>query len=171
MLGVENIPERPCLFIGNHSLFALDGLVLNPLMLVRYGRFLRAMGDKFLFANEGVADYVMKRGATMGHPEVCKALDKKCSNVGQEPRRHHRHVALVEGRARARQQYPRALCQAVCDGVARQKKVNQAGMRSMAPLDMEEMKRSPASHAAKTRAGRCRCSKVSARHCRSQTQR
>ena len=74
VLGVENIPQRPCLFIGNHSLFALDGLVLNPLMLVGYVRFLRAMGDKFLFANEGIADFVMKRGATMGHPEVCKAL-------------------------------------------------------------------------------------------------
>lgn len=72
--GAENIPDRPCLFIGNHSLFALDGLVLNPLMLTQYGRFLRAMGDKFLFANEGIASYVMKRGATMGHPEVCKAL-------------------------------------------------------------------------------------------------
>ena len=74
VLGAENIPDRPCLFIGNHSLFALDGFVLNPLMLVKYGRFLRAMGDKFLFANEGIANYVMARGATMGHPEVCKAL-------------------------------------------------------------------------------------------------
>ena len=74
VMGAENIPERPCLFIGNHSLFALDGLVLHPLMLTQYGRYLRAMGDKFLFANEGVASYVMKRGATMGHPEVCKAL-------------------------------------------------------------------------------------------------
>ncbi|MEP1596035.1 MAG: lysophospholipid acyltransferase family protein, partial [Halieaceae bacterium] len=74
VMGAENIPDRPCLFIGNHSLFALDGLVLNPLMLTQYGRYLRAMGDKFLFANEGVASYVMKRGATMGHPEVCKAL-------------------------------------------------------------------------------------------------
>lgn len=74
VIGAENIPERPCLFIGNHSLFALDGFVLNPLMLVKYGRFLRAMGDKFLFANEGIANYVMERGATMGHPEVCQAL-------------------------------------------------------------------------------------------------
>ena len=74
VLGAENIPDRPCLFVGNHSLFALDGLILAPIMLRDYGRFLRAMGDKFLFANPGLADFLLSRGGTMGHPEVCNAL-------------------------------------------------------------------------------------------------
>ena len=30
VVGAENIPDRPCLFVGNHSLFALDGMVLGP---------------------------------------------------------------------------------------------------------------------------------------------
>jgi len=74
VLGAENIPDRPCIFIGNHSLFALDGLVLAPIMLREYGRFLRAMGDKFLFANPAVGEFLLARGGTMGHPDVCNAL-------------------------------------------------------------------------------------------------
>ena len=72
--GVANIPDRPCLFVGNHSLFALDGWVLGPLLLKELDRFPRGLGDKFLFANDRIADFILKRGAVMGHPEVCSAL-------------------------------------------------------------------------------------------------
>jgi 1-acyl-sn-glycerol-3-phosphate acyltransferase len=72
--GVANIPDRPCLFVGNHSLFALDGWVLGPLLLKELKRFPRGLGDKFLFANARIADFILKRGAVMGHPEVCSAL-------------------------------------------------------------------------------------------------
>lgn len=74
ILGAENIPERPCLFVGNHSLFALDGLVLTPLFIRELGRFPRAMGDKFLFANKRIGDYLLSTGGVMGHPDVCSAL-------------------------------------------------------------------------------------------------
>ena len=76
ILGAENIPKRPCLFVGNHSLFALDGMVLGPLFLKELDRFPRGMGDKFLFTNKRVADFVLKGGAVMGHPEVCSAMMK-----------------------------------------------------------------------------------------------
>jgi 1-acyl-sn-glycerol-3-phosphate acyltransferase len=74
VVGSENIPDTPCLFVGNHSLFALDGMVLTPLMLKDYGRFLRPMGDKFLFSVNSVANFLVKRGAVVGHPKVCSAL-------------------------------------------------------------------------------------------------
>ncbi len=74
ILGADNIPDQPCLFVGNHSLFALDGWVLGPLMLKELDRFPRGLGDRFLFANPRVGDFVLKRGAVMGHPEVCSAL-------------------------------------------------------------------------------------------------
>jgi 1-acyl-sn-glycerol-3-phosphate acyltransferase len=76
VLGAENIPNRPCLFVGNHSLFALDGWVLGPLFLKELNRFPRGMGDKFLFTNQRIADVVLKGGAVMGHPEVCSAMMK-----------------------------------------------------------------------------------------------
>ncbi|KGE02908.1 lysophospholipid acyltransferase family protein [Pseudohaliea rubra] len=74
VVGAERLPEEPCLFVGNHGLFAVDGLVVLPLMLHDYGRFLRPMGDKFLFTAPRLADFLVSRGATMGHPEVCSAL-------------------------------------------------------------------------------------------------
>lgn len=72
--GAGNLPEAPALFVGNHGLFAIDGLVLLPLMLHDYGRFLRPMGDRFLFAERHLADFLVSHGATLGHPEVCAAL-------------------------------------------------------------------------------------------------
>jgi 1-acyl-sn-glycerol-3-phosphate acyltransferase len=76
VIGAENIPEQPCLFVGNHSLFALDGWVIGPLMTKELNRFPRGLGDKFLFSNPKMADYILKRGAVMGHPEVCSAMMK-----------------------------------------------------------------------------------------------
>jgi 1-acyl-sn-glycerol-3-phosphate acyltransferase len=72
--GAQNIPKEPCLFVGNHSLFALDGAIIRPLFLKELQRFPRAMGDKFLFSIQRVADILVKHGVVMGHPEVCSAL-------------------------------------------------------------------------------------------------
>ena len=73
-LGADNIPDRPCLFVGNHSLFALDGWILGPVLLKEQGRFVRGLGDRFLFASERVGDAVLKTGGVMGHPDVCSAM-------------------------------------------------------------------------------------------------
>lgn len=74
VLGAQNVPEQPCLFVGNHSLFALDGVVLTPLFLKELHRFPRPMGDKFLFSIEPIARFLLANGLVMGHPEVCAAL-------------------------------------------------------------------------------------------------
>jgi 1-acyl-sn-glycerol-3-phosphate acyltransferase len=74
VVGAERIPDRPCLFVGNHSLFALDGWVIGPIFIKELGRFPRGLGDKFLFTIDRVADQVVKMGGVMGHPEVCSAL-------------------------------------------------------------------------------------------------
>ncbi|MEM9758149.1 MAG: lysophospholipid acyltransferase family protein [Pseudomonadota bacterium] len=74
LFHAQRIPDRPCLFIGNHALFGLDGLVIIPVLLEELGRFLRPMGDKFLFSDRRIADFLLRRGATMGHPDVARAL-------------------------------------------------------------------------------------------------
>ena len=81
VVGAENIPDRPCLFVGNHSLFALDGMVLGPVMQKDLGRFLRPLGDKFLFSVDSVANYLVSRGALIGHPDVCSAMMKNGSDL------------------------------------------------------------------------------------------
>lgn len=72
--GTQNIPPKPCLFVGNHSLFALDGAIVLPLFLKELKRFTRGMGDKFLFSNQQIADMLLANGFVMGHPAVCTAL-------------------------------------------------------------------------------------------------
>lgn len=74
VVGAQRIPERPCLFVGNHGLFAVDGLIILPVMLREHTRFLRPLGDKFLFTQPKLAQYLLQRGAGMGHPAVCSAL-------------------------------------------------------------------------------------------------
>jgi 1-acyl-sn-glycerol-3-phosphate acyltransferase len=76
ILGAENIPKRPCLFVGNHSLAALDGWILAPVFIKELNRFARGLGDKFLFSSPAVGEKILKSGGVMGHPEVCSALMK-----------------------------------------------------------------------------------------------
>jgi 1-acyl-sn-glycerol-3-phosphate acyltransferase len=92
VLGEENLPDKPCLFVGNHSLFALDGWVLAPVMLKQLGRFPRALGDKFLFAVDAIGKRVLNSGGVMGHPEVCSALMKDQQDIMVFPGGAHEAV-------------------------------------------------------------------------------
>jgi 1-acyl-sn-glycerol-3-phosphate acyltransferase len=74
IIGAQHIPAEPCLFVGNHSLFALDGAVITPLFMKELQRFPRGMGDKFLFSNQRIAAFLLANGLVMGHPDVCAAL-------------------------------------------------------------------------------------------------
>ncbi|WP_241505738.1 lysophospholipid acyltransferase family protein [Parahaliea mediterranea] len=74
VLHGERVPEQPCLFIGNHSLFALDGWVFSPTIHNALGRVVRPMGDRFLWSNKTLGDALLRWGAVMGHPQVCEAL-------------------------------------------------------------------------------------------------
>jgi 1-acyl-sn-glycerol-3-phosphate acyltransferase len=73
IIDAGNIPERPCLFVGNHSLFALDGVVMGPIVYNELGRFLRGLGDKFLW-NPASEDFLLAQGAVIGDPTVCSAM-------------------------------------------------------------------------------------------------
>ena len=73
LVGVDNIPDRPTLFIGNHAMFAVDGLVLMPTIYQETGRFPRGMGDKFLF-HSAIGEKLAEQGLVLAHPEVCSAL-------------------------------------------------------------------------------------------------
>jgi 1-acyl-sn-glycerol-3-phosphate acyltransferase len=73
LIDVENIPSRPCLFIGNHSLFALDGMVLLPVLWAEHRRFLRGLGDRFLW-HPTTEQVLLEAGGVLGHPAVCGAL-------------------------------------------------------------------------------------------------
>ena len=52
-------------------------------------------------------------------PEVLKRIRARCSNEGGGEQ--HRHVPLLQGRARAAQVYPRGLCVRICEGSCTEK--------------------------------------------------
>ena len=73
VVGLENIPDEPTLFIGNHAMFGLDGMILMPTVYHETGRFLRALADNAWFQT-GTGEKMAASGMVLGHPEVCSAL-------------------------------------------------------------------------------------------------
>ncbi|MCB1678411.1 MAG: acyltransferase family protein [Halioglobus sp.] len=73
IVGLENIPDEPTLFIGNHAMFGLDGMILMPTVYCETGRFLRAMGDYAWFQTSS-GEKMAANGMVLGHPAVCAAL-------------------------------------------------------------------------------------------------
>ncbi|EED34142.1 putative acyltransferase [Luminiphilus syltensis NOR5-1B] len=72
--GLERLPSGPALFVGNHALLAIDGAIFANLMNYDYGRFLRGIGDRTLFANERYAKFAIAQGAAVGQRPVVEAL-------------------------------------------------------------------------------------------------
>ena len=72
-------------------------------------------------------------------PEVARRLDKRCCNKVLPESEHHRHVTLINGRASHAQVYPRALCRAVCEGVAWQKKMDAKNLVAMDVMSVGEL--------------------------------
>lgn len=73
VVGLENIPDEPTLFIGNHSMFALDAVILLPTLFHETGRFLRGMADDIWFSGSA-GRKMAASGMVLAHPDVCSAL-------------------------------------------------------------------------------------------------
>ncbi len=88
---------------------------------------------------DGVEEPVQKRTKTVSNsPEVLKRVDVRCPNLGGRGEKHD-HAQLLNGRARQAQVYPKKFCQAVCEGIAAQKKLRALGLESRELLTQEEM--------------------------------
>lgn len=74
VVGEENVPEGPVLFIGNHSTMAFDVLVAMPALQRASGRFVRGMSDEIMYRTEMARKLVTSFGAVMGHAEIGDAL-------------------------------------------------------------------------------------------------
>ncbi len=73
VIGANHIPDEPTLFIGNHAMFGLDGMIIMPTVYETTGRFLRAMGDKAWFQTP-TGKLLAGNGIVLGDPRVCSAL-------------------------------------------------------------------------------------------------
>ena len=70
-------------------------------------------------------------------PEVLKQVDLQCANRGGGA--PHRHVHLIQGRAKHAQVYPRMFSERLLEGVAAQKRLDRLGLTSRPILSVEEM--------------------------------
>ena len=112
-------------------------------------------------------------------PEVCKRISLQCINKAESgersrvptdeaarpklpggvPDRHanlerkHRHANTLGGRARQCQVYSRKFCQAVCEGIAAQKRLGSLGLRSESLMNIEEMEATVAMASVETENG------------------
>ncbi len=74
VVGAENIPEPPVLYIGNHSTMAFDVAVAAPCLAQASGRVVRGMSDEIMYRSPRIRQFVISMGAVMGHPQIGDAL-------------------------------------------------------------------------------------------------
>mgnify|MGYP001812145482 FL=1 len=74
VVGEENIPVGPVLYIGNHSTMALDVMVAMPALVRATGRLVRGMSDEIMYRNPGMRRRIVESGAVMGHAKIGDAL-------------------------------------------------------------------------------------------------
>ena len=76
-------------------------------------------------------------------------MTRRCSNEeGKEEK--HRHVHLIQGRAKAAQVYPKSLSLSICEGIAAQKKIQDLGVVARSVMSVDQMRK-----AAKGRSDEC----------------
>ncbi len=73
-VGLENLPETPALFIGNHAFMALDAVLFHLYLYYDHGRYIKALGDKSLFANPYYATVAHAMGGVSGEAPVVERL-------------------------------------------------------------------------------------------------
>ena len=72
--GLENIPDEPTMFIGNHAMLGLDGMVLVPTMYYKADRFVRGLADRAWFKGGPAGGAMQKQGTVLADPKICSAL-------------------------------------------------------------------------------------------------
>jgi 1-acyl-sn-glycerol-3-phosphate acyltransferase len=73
LVGVSNIPAEPTLFVGNHSLYGIDAIILVSEVFHHTDRCLRVTADRFFF-QLGLGDFLLGRGVVLASPATCGAL-------------------------------------------------------------------------------------------------
>ncbi len=75
-LGLENVrKERPCLYVGNHTIYGVLDIPLYMARLYRdKGVVLRGLGDHFHYRVPLWREFVTQFGSVHGTPENCDAL-------------------------------------------------------------------------------------------------
>ncbi len=101
-VGIENLPDCPALFVGNHSFPALDAILFHLYLYYDYGRYIKALGDKSLFKNKRYAGLAHAVGAVSGHADVVRGLMARCTDLLLYPGGAHEAIKPPEARYQLR---------------------------------------------------------------------
>ena len=71
--------------------------------------------------------------------EVLKRVSVRCTNETCEKHKHHRHIQLIQGRAKAAQVYPRLFGIRICQGLRAQRRLEELGLRARPAMSVEQM--------------------------------
>ena len=73
-VGLENLPDGPALFIGNHAFMAIDAALFHLYLYYDHGRYVKGLGDKTLFANPYYAAIAHAMGGVSGQAQIVERL-------------------------------------------------------------------------------------------------
>ena len=73
-VGLENLPDKPALFIGNHAFMAIDAALFHLYLYYDHGRYIKALGDKTLFANPHYSAIAHAMGGVAGQAPIVERL-------------------------------------------------------------------------------------------------
>jgi 1-acyl-sn-glycerol-3-phosphate acyltransferase len=73
-VGLENLPDGPALFIGNHAFMAIDAALFHLYLYYDHGRYVKGLGDKTLFANAHYAAIAHAMGGVSGQAQIVERL-------------------------------------------------------------------------------------------------
>ena len=73
-VGLENLPDKPALFIGNHAFMAIDAALFHLYLYYDHGRYVKGLGDKSLFANPYYASVAHAMGGVSGQAPIVERL-------------------------------------------------------------------------------------------------
>ena len=73
-VGLENLPDRPALFIGNHAFMAIDAALFHLYLYYDHGRYVKGLGDKSLFTNPYYAAVAHAMGGVSGQAPIVERL-------------------------------------------------------------------------------------------------
>ncbi len=79
--GIENLPEGPALFIGNHAFMAIDAALFHLYLYYDYGRYVKGLGDKSLFANPQYSKLAHAMGGVSGQAPIVQRLMNKGTDL------------------------------------------------------------------------------------------
>ena len=97
-VGLDNLPEKPALFIGNHAFMAVDAALFHLYLYYDHGRYVKGLGDKSLFANAHYAAIAHAMGGVSGQAPIVERLMARGDDLLLYPGGAYESVKPLEAR-------------------------------------------------------------------------